>query len=103
MDHAEIRIASYSGGMKAKRVICVVKGHDWIVGRIADDNARRFVTGKKSYHNRACTRCCKEEWNADDVEEEAERLMDLRDRLGVTRTHADIDPRDAACDPDEFP
>jgi hypothetical protein len=89
--------------MKAKRVICVVKGHEWIVGRVAESWARELVKDKKSYHNRACSRCEKEEWNADDVEKEAERLMVLRDRLGYTKKQADLEPGDQPVDPDEFP
>ena len=92
--------------MKAKRVICVVKGHEWICGRLAESRARDMVKGEKSYHNRACTRCSKEEWNADDVEKEAERLLQLKLMLGGTEVQANIapvDPNDRLCDPNEFP
>lgn len=89
--------------MKAKRVICVVKGHEWIVGRVAEKDARELVKGRPSYHNRACSRCEKEEWNADDVEKEAERLAALKERLGVTKTQADLEPGDRPIDPNEFP
>jgi len=92
--------------MKAKRVVCVVKGHDWIVGRVAGSAAREIVTDRKSYHNRACKRCEKEEWNADDCEAEADRLQELKERLGYTKKQADIeamDPKDRPIDPDVFP
>ena len=92
--------------MKAKRVICVIKGHSWVVGRVADGWARDLVKDEKSYHNRACTRCTKEQWNADIVEKEAERILSLRQMLGGTEVQANIvpvDPNDRPCDPDEFP
>jgi len=92
--------------MKAKRVICVVKGHVWIAGRVADRVIRDLVPGRQSYHNRACSRCGAEQWNADDVEAEAERLRVLKERLGVTRTQANtkvVDPRTRPIDPNTFP
>ena len=92
--------------MKAKRVVCVVKGHDWIVGRVAEQFARDLVLDQKSYHNRACKRCDKEEWNADDIEAEAERLNQVRERLGYSKEQAErepVNPSDMLIDPDEFP
>ena len=89
--------------MKAKRVICVVKGHERVVGRIADRTDRELVPGKKSYHNRVCSRCDTEEWNADDVEAEAERIRNLKERMGYSKKHADLEPGDKPVDPDEFP
>ncbi len=89
--------------MKAKRVICVVKGHEWVVGRVAGSSAREVVKGRHSYHNRACTRCEKEEWNADDTEAEAERLQAMKERLGFTKKHAEFELGDQPVDPNEFP
>lgn len=92
--------------VKAKRVVCVIKGHEWVVGRAAGKWARALVPDEKSYHNRACTRCAKEEWNADDVEKEADRILQLKQMLGGSETQASIlrlDPNDRACDPHEFP
>ena len=92
--------------MKAKRVICIVKGHEWIAGRVAEQWARDVVKSRPSYHNRACTRCDVEEWNADDVEAEAGRLQLLKERLGFTKKQADIEvvnPKDRPIDPNEFP
>lgn len=83
--------------MKAKRVICIVKGHEWVAGRLAESWAREVITSKSSYHNRACTRCKKEEWNADKTETEADLVIQLKQRLGLTKTQADIesvDPKD---------
>jgi hypothetical protein len=92
--------------MKAKRVICVIKGHEWIVGRLAQSWARDLVKGEKSYHNRACTRCDLEQWNADKIEKEADRILGVKRMLGVTETQAKlgpVDPADRPCDPNEFP
>jgi len=92
--------------VKAKRVICVIKDHEWVFGRVAERWARALVPGKKSYHNRACSRCTKEEWNADDIEKEAERILQLKRMLGGTEVQAHVepvDPNDRPCDPDEFP
>ncbi len=92
--------------MKAKRVICVIKGHNWVVGRVAERWVRDLVPDEKSYHNRACIRCLKEQWNADVAEKEAERILSIRDMLGGTEVQANIgpvDPDDRPCDPDEFP
>lgn len=91
--------------MKAKRVICVIKGHEWIVGRVAGREHRDLVV-KKSYHNRACTRCGKEEWNADDTEAEAEEIRLMKERLGFSKARAEMeamDPRDRPIDPNGFP
>lgn len=89
--------------MKAKRVVCIIKGHQWVVGRVADKNARDLVPDRPSYHNRACSRCEKEEWNADDIEAEAERILTIKDRLGSTRKHAELTPGDRPIDPNAFP
>jgi hypothetical protein len=89
--------------MKAKRVVCVIKGHQWVVGRPAEKWSRDLVKGRPSYHNRACTRCEKEEWNADEVEEEAQRLLQIKERLGATKKHAELEPGDKFVDPNEFP
>ena len=92
--------------MKAKRVVCVVKGHPWVIGRLAESWARDLVPGKKSYHNRACARCATEQWNADDIEKEADRILELKRLLGGTEVAANtesIDPRDRPIDPHAFP
>jgi len=92
--------------VKAKRVICVIKGHVWVVGRVADRVERELNPGRKSYHNRACSRCEAEEWNADECEAEAERIRQLKARLGDTRAQAEaesMDPKDRPIDPHAFP
>jgi hypothetical protein len=89
--------------MKAKRVVCVVKGHEWVVGRVAEKWARELVKGRPSYHNRACSRCEKEEWNADETEKAAERILMMKDRLGATQKQAEISLESRTVDPDEFP
>ena len=89
--------------MKAKRVVCIIKDHKWVVGRVAERWARDLIPDKKSYHNRACTRCEKEEWNADEVEKDAERILMMRDRLGATKQQAELEPGDRLVDPHEFP
>ena len=48
------------------------------------------MTDKKSYHNRVCKHCEKEEWNADKVEKEAEKFLRLREMLGGTMTATEI-------------
>jgi hypothetical protein len=88
------------------RLRCLIGRHEWVAGRAADRWARNFVKGKKSYHNRGCKHCPKEEWNADETEKEAERLLSLKKKLGSNQVQADaepVDPCDLLCDPDEFP
>lgn len=92
--------------MGPSRIVCMVKDHQWVTGRVAEQWARELIKGKKSYHNRACSRCGKEQWNADDVEAEAERMLMMKERLGVTRKQAELeamDPRKRPIDPNEFP
>ncbi|MGD9725453.1 MAG: hypothetical protein AB7L09_00990 [Nitrospira sp.] len=89
--------------MKAKRVICVVKGHVWVLGRVAGRVDRELVPGLKSYHNRACSRCDLEEWNADEVEAEAERIRLLKERMGFSKDQSELEPIDQSVDPNEFP
>jgi len=92
--------------MKVKRVICIVTKHKWVLGRVAERWARELVPSKKGYHNRACTRCDKEEWHADVVEKEAERILGVRKRLGFTKAQSESklwDPMKKPLDPDEFP
>lgn len=84
---------------------CLIKGHLWMVGRVADRESRHLVDAK-SYHNRACGRCGKEEWNADEVEAEAERIRVVREMLHETRRVArikEMDPKLRPIDPHEFP
>jgi|3_EtaG_2_1085321.scaffolds.fasta_scaffold30222_4 hypothetical protein len=81
---------------------CLIGRHEWVVGRAAQEQARQLVT-KKNYHNRACKHCGKEEWNADEAEAEADKVMLLKDRLGYTRKQAELGAGGALCDPHEFP
>jgi hypothetical protein len=76
---------------------CIFSGHDWITGRVADSDARRMVPDQKSYHNRACRRCGKAEWHADETEKRADELA--RARLALRKGKR----RDKPCDPNEFP
>ena len=69
---------------------------------MADDQVRQLIT-RKSYHNRACKHCGKEEWNADEAEAEAERVTLLKVRLGYTKKQIDLGSDGRLCDPNEFP
>ena len=92
--------------MKARIVFCIIKGHDWIYGRVAELWARELIPGKTSYHNRACRRCTHEQWNADEIEKEADTIRQVRRMLGGPARWADtemVDPKDLLCDPNEFP
>jgi len=81
---------------------CLFKGHDWVVGRVAEKWARQALEHQKSYHNRVCRRCHKEEWNADDVERKAKAVLGARDIILGTKNLLEKG-RHVAVDPDEFP
>ena len=91
---------------RAKRVICIVTQHKWVYGRVAEKWARAVLPDRKNYHNRECSRCEKAEWDADKIEDEAERLRGIKRRLGNTKAQSDAelwDPMKKTIDPDEFP
>ena len=85
---------------------CLFKGHVWIIGRAADRVARQMAKPRKSYHNRACCHCGKEEWNADEAEADADRVHAVHDLLRETKRVArlkKVDPAVRPIDPNEFP
>lgn len=84
------------------RFRCLIGRHEWVIGRAAHSHARQLVD-KKNYHNRACKHCGKEEWNADEAEAEADRVVLLKDKLGYTRHQAELGATGGLCDPNEFP
>lgn len=85
---------------------CLFGKHTWLTGRVVSDHARNLVPDEKSYHNRACAYCPKEEWNADEIEAEADRITFVREMLRETKRVAKIKPvapKKLILDPDEFP
>jgi len=85
---------------------CLFKGHTWIIGRAADRVVLQMIKPRKSYHNRACCHCGKEEWNADEAEADAGRVHAVHDLLRETKRVAKlkkVDPLVRLIDPNEFP
>lgn len=64
-----------------------VFGHEWIYGRVADREVRQALPRWKVFHNRACSRCGKEDMAADNAEAEYDRLIRIKSGLGAS-SHA---------------
>ena len=65
-------------------ISCLLKGHDWLLGRAAQSDAQLHVR-QDVFHNRVCTYCGKEDLAADRAEEELQRINADYQRLNSSR------------------